>query len=98
MVVVFEINPNDEKTIKLIKDNLPDCKEEESNGLDGNTTIALVGAFTPAIIQLILELCPKYTISYEINGVRHEVSSRSRKKAEQQMKDLERAYEQESGK
>ena len=95
MNIIFEINPNDEETIKLIKENLPDCKEELINGLDGNTIIALIGVFTPIIVQLILEICPKYTISYEINGVRHEVSGRSLKKAEKQMKELEKAYEQE---
>lgn len=98
MDVIFEINPDDEEAIKMIKENLPDCREESSNGLDGNTIIALIGAFTPVVVQLILELCPKYTVSYEINGVRREVSSRSREKAEKQMKDLERAYEQEKSK
>lgn len=98
MNVIFEINPDDEETIKLIKEKLPDCREESVNGLDGNTVIALIGAFTPVIVQLILELCPRYTISYESDGIRREVSCRSRVKAERQMNDLVRAYEQEKSK
>lgn len=97
MNVIFEIDPNDEKTITLIKKYLPNCKEESSNGLDGNTVIALIGVFTPVIVQLILELCPKYTVSYEINGIRQEISSRFRKKAEKQMEDLIKAYKREKG-
>ncbi len=98
MNVMFEIDPNDIETINAIKTYLPNCSEEPSNGLDGNTIIALIGAFTPIIVPLILELCTKYTISYEINGVRREISTRFRKKAEQQIKDMEKAYQEEIGK